>query len=415
MTPTPTHWGHGRIKWDTVTVAGATPSTDDDTFWLDGDDPTGTPFVAIADMSRRERVSATAKSLSSAGVTSRGMPLGRPGTLLFAMYASVGEVAFLDIQATWNQALLGITPDPDRVESRFLRYVFLNMRDDLLRDVRSNTQANLNASQVGDIWFQRPPIEEQRAIADYLDRETASINTFIEEQQHLIDMLRERRQNLIRAEVLGSINPFDAPNGALTAIAHHYSVTLGKMLDAGNKPRPGDVSLPYIRAGNIQDSGLRLDDVNEMPFSELEATSLDLRAGDLLVVEGGAVGTNVVVSEDMPGWSFQKTVNRLRPTGPACSSWLGYVLRTYRDIGVIDIVCNKSTIPHLTAEKLRALRVPNVEPKEQARIAALLDTETAKIDDLIIETQRFIELSRERRSALITAAVTGQIDVPAVA
>ncbi|WP_139168505.1 MULTISPECIES: restriction endonuclease subunit S [unclassified Frankia] len=257
-----------------------------------------------------------------------------------------------------------------------------------------------------------PPLGEQRAIADYLDRETARIDTLIEEQQRLIEMLRERRQDLIRAAILGSANPFSPPaEAAFTAIGHHFSVTLGKMLDAGKAVRAEDRLLPYIRAGNIQDAGLKLDDVKEMPYSEAEAANLNLLKGDLLVVEGGAVGTNALVREDMPGWSFQKTVNRLRPLGNWSSAWLGYVLRTYRDIGVIDIVCNKSTIPHLTAEKLRAMRIPSVDPQEQVLVAARLDRQTIKIDVLIEETARFIELSRERRSALITAAVTGQFDV----
>lgn len=257
-----------------------------------------------------------------------------------------------------------------------------------------------------------PPAAEQRAIADYLDRETARIDTLIEEQQRLIEMLLERRRDLIRSAVLGVENPF-APTGDVmfTAIGRHFSVTLGKMLDAGKAVRADDQRLPYIRAGNIQDAGLKLEHVNEMPYSAAEAASLNLLAGDLLVVEGGAVGTNVVIRQDMPGWSFQKTVNRLRPTDGWSSAWLGYLLRTYRDIGVIDIVCNKSTIPHLTAEKLRAMRVPLVPPEEQLRLAAMLDRETVKIDSLLAETERFIDLSRERRSALITAAVTGQIDV----
>jgi type I restriction enzyme S subunit len=261
-----------------------------------------------------------------------------------------------------------------------------------------------------------PPVEEQQAIADYLDRETARIDTLIREQQRLIEMLRERRQDLIRAAVLGAENPF-APttDSTFTSIGHHFSVTLGKMLDAGKPVRKDDQVLPYIRAANIQDGGLRLEDVNEMPFSVGEAASLNLLAGDLLVVEGGAVGTNVVIREDMPGWSFQKTVNRLRPIDGWSSAWMAYVLRTYRDIGVIDIVCNRSTIPHLTAEKLRAMRVPSVQPEQQMRVAHMLDEETAKIDTLTAETERFIELSRERRSALITGAVIGQIDLRPVA
>src|SRR5215472_565924 len=136
MKRVPSHWSRGRVKWDTVTIAGATPSTEDDAYWLDGDDPTGTPFVSIADMSRRRHVSTTAQSLSAEGIASRRMPVGERGTLLLAMYASVGEVAFLDIEATWNQALLGITPNYGEVDARFLRYVLLHMREDLLREVR---------------------------------------------------------------------------------------------------------------------------------------------------------------------------------------------------------------------------------------------------------------------------------------
>lgn len=276
---------------------------------------------------------------------------------------------------------------------------------------------------VADLWSTRysamkriplalPPLAEQQAIADYLDRETAQIDTLIEKQQRLVEVLRERRANLVRGAVLGAENPFaPSPESSWTGVGHHFTVTLGKMLDAGKDLRDGDELLPYIRAGNIQDNGLRLDDVNSMPYSASEAAHLNLLAGDLLVVEGGAVGTNVVITDDMPGWSFQKTVNRLRPIKDASSRWLGYVLRTYRDLGVIDIICNKSTIPHLTAEKLRALRVPATDADEQRRIVAYLDEQTAKIDTLIAKTERFIELSRERRSALITAAVTGQIDV----
>lgn len=299
---------------------------------------------------------------------------------------------------------------------RFIHYLLRSQPylDQYLLYTRAQTTFDRRVQQpdLDNLPMPVPPLEEQRTIADYLDRETARIDTLIGEQQRLIEMLRERRRDLVRVAVLGSANPFSPPPEApFTAIGHHFSVTLGKMLDAGKAVRGEDRMLPYIRAGNIQDAGLKLDDVKEMPYSEAEAANLNLLKGDLLVVEGGAVGTNVLLREDMPEWSFQKTVNRLRPLHNWSSAWLGYVLRTYRDIGVIDIVCNRSTIPHLTAEKLRAMRVPSVDPQEQVRVAATLDRQTAEIDVLIVETERFIELSRERRAALITAAVTGQIDL----
>lgn len=197
-----------------------------------------------------------------------------------------------------------------------------------------------------------------------------------------------------------TLNPFEGDQTALVPIGTAYSVTLGKMLDAGKTVDDSYTVLPYIRAANIQDDGLRLADVNEMPFSEDEAARLDLRRGDLLVVEGGAVGTTAVVDHDMPGWSFQKTVNRVRPVSDWSTRYLGYVLRAYRDAGVIDLVCNGSTIPHLTAEKLRALRIPSAPSGKQRAIVDYLDRETARIDTLIEEQQHLIEMLRERRRAL---------------
>ncbi|MBV7701623.1 hypothetical protein C5E45_15525 [Nocardia nova] len=197
-----------------------------------------------------------------------------------------------------------------------------------------------------------------------------------------------------------TLNPFDNDQAELVPIGIAFSVTLGKMLDAGRTVDESHTILPYIRAANIQDDGLQLADVNEMPFSANEAARLDLRRGDLLVVEGGAVGTTTVLDHDMPGWSFQKTVNRVRSLGDWSTRYLAYVLRAYRDAGVIDLVCNGSTISHLTAEKLRALRVPFAPPDEQRAIADYLDRETTRIDTLVNEQQRLIGMLRERRRAV---------------
>jgi type I restriction enzyme S subunit len=286
-------------------------------------------------------------------------------------------------------------------------------REELNSLSTGSTFAAVGTSTVSALELPCVDPQLQRAIADYLDRETAQIDTLIAKQEELIGRLHSRRQALIKTEIAASIDPFAATDGASVRVGAHFDVTLGKMLDAGKQRRDGDTDLPYIRAANIQDLGLDLSSVYSMPYSPEEAATLALRAGDLLVVEGGAVGTSVVLDVDMPGWSFQKTVNRVRAIDGWSTRWLGYLLRSYRDSGVIDVLCNGSTIQHLTAEKLRALRVPTTNVDEQRRIVEYLDEQTAKIDTLIAKAERFIELAKERRAALITAAVTGQLDVTA--
>ncbi|WP_448222527.1 restriction endonuclease subunit S [Gordonia iterans] len=430
MSGLPAHWSRGRIKWDTQIEAGATPPTNEPTFWLDGDDPAGTPFVAIADMSRRTRVTGTVKSLSHDAMVARSMPIGEPGILLLAMYASVGEVAFLDTHATWNQALLGIQPRADRVDPRFLRYVLLSMREDLLRDVRSNTQSNLNAGQIGDLWFQRPPLGEQRAIADFLDRETARIDTLIEEQQRLVDLLRGRRKATVESAVFNGVDgaaTTESTEPWLPSVPAHWRVTqLGFVAETlAGYAFPGDGfsaderNVRLLRGINIKPG--RTDwsesvywDVDESPIPD----DYWLAEGDLVLgmdrpFVGGGVRVASISVGDTPALLLQRVL-RIRPLGTGSRRYLMYVLSTDAFLSNLEPLFTGVSVPHISEWQVRKFRMPMPSPDEQEQIAAHLDETTSKIDALVAESEKFIELSRERRAALITAAVTGQIDVRAV-
>ncbi len=310
------------------------------------------------------------------------------------------------------------TPKPGDVDPMYLAYVLESRPLKACKALRSTgfTVVHITAGKLKSLPIPLPVPAKQRRIADFLDVETAQIDALIAEQQRFIGLLGERKLGLIAHRTLGGRDPFRlAPDRSLpfASLGRGFSVTLGKMLDGGKAARESDLAMPYIRAANVRRTGLDLTDVNSMPFTVIEAKVLDLRAGDILVIEGGAtVGVSLVLEKGMPGWSFQKTVNRLRLTGEWNSKFVSYVLTVYREFGVIDVICNKSTIPHLTAEKLRAMPVPVPPPAEQAQIADYLDERCARIDALIAEAEHNIALSKERRAALITAAVTGQIEVP---
>ena len=201
----PASWGVARMKHDTIIATGGTPDTDNLAYWAEKPDASSVPWVAISDMSQREVVNFTAKSLTPTGVESKRLSVGEKGTILFAMYASVGEVSRLEVPSTWNQAILGITPG-ERLDSGYLAYVLISMRRFMLGEVRTNTQANLNARQVGDVWLPCPPIREQREISAYLDDQTSRIDALIAESEDLIALSQERRAALITAAVTGQID-----------------------------------------------------------------------------------------------------------------------------------------------------------------------------------------------------------------
>jgi type I restriction enzyme, S subunit len=182
-------------------------------------------------------------------------------------------------------------------------------------------------------------------------------------------------------------------------------VTLGKMLQSNDTG--GGVLANYMRAANVQPDGVLMLEPKQMWFSTSELDALSLRRGDVVVVEGGigGYGRAAYLSEDLSGWGFQNSINRLRPTNETDGRFLSYYLIALRASGYIERYCNVVSMPHLTAEKLAALPVPMPERREQCSIADFLDRETARIDRLIGEQQQLIGLLRERRQALVDATI----------
>ncbi|KPI22971.1 restriction modification system DNA specificity domain-containing protein [Actinobacteria bacterium OV320] len=200
------------------------------------------------------------------------------------------------------------------------------------------------------------------------------------------------------------------PDGWMAGqVKHAARVTLGKMLQG--KDSGSDTRAPYMRAANVQPDGvLALDDVNEMWFGEGELEQLSIRAGDVVVVEGGqgGFGRAAYIDQDIPGWGFQNSINRLRPLGGFDGRFIAFYLIALRASGFIRAYSNVVSMPHLTAEKLARIPIPLPPAEVQRAIADYLDRETARIDTLIEEQRRLIETLYERRLALrVNVALRG--------
>lgn len=286
------------------------------------------------------------------------------------------------------------------------------------------TFLELSGSSLAQVDVPLAPLDEQRAIADYLDRETAQIDAFIAKNEELITLLTERRAAVIARAVLRGLDASaelrdsgvtwlgEVPSHwRVSRLSRWFEVTLGKMLDEAKfAGTVGDV-LPYVRASNIKAERLDLSDVNSMPFTPSEQVKFSLRNGDLVVVEGGSIGVNAPIEEDMHGWGFQKTVNRVRAIRGDLTRFLGYQIDVIREAGVLNMITNVSTIQHLTAEKLERIVVAMPPIEEQEAIVSHIRRATSAIDRAVETAEEGVRLARERRAALISAAVTGKIDV----
>lgn len=265
---------------------------------------------------------------------------------------------------------------------------------------------NLDQGAFFNELFLVPKFEEQQVVADYLDRETARIDTLIGEQQRLIEMLRERRAAAIATGLHSSADH-------LTRLKYVSTVQTGVTLSGeGNAADP---EWPYLRVANVQAGYVDLQEIKTIRVPSNRAAASTLRAGDVLMTEGGDIdklGRGALWRGELARMLHQNHVFAVRPNQALDSEFLIYWLdgpeaRTY-----FRTTAKQTTnLAGTNKWTLGNLPVPLPPLEEQKRTVALLDEQTRKIDTLIAEVEQFIELSHERRAALITAAVTGQIDV----
>ncbi|MGA3525747.1 restriction endonuclease subunit S [Melissospora conviva] len=280
---------------------------------------------------------------------------------------------------------------------------------------------HLSAERVRTIRIDVPPPDEQRRIADFLDAETARIDALISKRDTQLTLLSERLSTSIflgitgakerggrrfsGATWLGSI-PEDWP---VVPIGYQFEVLLGKML---NQERARGKNLkPYLRNTNVQWDYITVDDLLMMDFPPKEQDRYRVLPGDLLVCEGGEPGRAAIWNGEVAEIYYQKALHRVRPRGYSSSRWLFYCLRAATALNVFAVEGNTTTIAHLTGEQMRAHRLPFPARDTQDRIAGLLDDLSAQHYMTKETLSRQQRLLNERRQVLITAAVTGQIDV----
>lgn len=189
----------------------------------------------------------------------------------------------------------------------------------------------------------------------------------------------------------------------VTPIKVAARITLGKM--AQPQPRSDtDIEAPYLRAAHVQPQGRLIDPGEQtMWFSPSELRELDLRSGDVVIVEGGAgFGRAAYLSDDLLGWGFQNSIVRLRPRhGTGDGRFLAYLFQHLLDSGETALAASVATIPHFTAEKVAAIRRPIPPLPVQRQIGDFLDRETAQVDAMIEAQRELVAALEERRKAVL--------------
>jgi len=357
------------------------------------------------------------------------------------LLANVGAYAGLFYQMPDNKGHASLAPnmfmakfDDTKINREYMAYVgqSSSANEQLkLNATAASAQPKLNKDDFKSIRFTYPKACEQIKIASFLDHETAKIDTLIEKQQQLIKRLKENRQAVISHAVTKGLNPStpmrdsgiewlgEAPeHWAVSALKYHVDTVNGFGFSSSDVCEEG---VPFIRAGNIKKKSITPTDLY-LPQSVVDRYKrVILSEGDIVISMVGsdprilesAVGQIGVVPKSMEGSVPNQNVVILREKSDSIlKQFLFYTLCSDPYRNHLNVFSHKLANQSIISSSLivnAKFMIPGTD--EQKKIIDFLDQRLKKIDEVVMKNYSSLELLWERRTALISAAVTGKVDV----
>lgn len=358
------------------------------------------PYVALENVESGTGRLIDADSLPEREVPESGAAAVEPGSVLFGkLRPYLAKSWLVDRPVYASTELLALEPGHD-VESRWLGYVCLS-RPFVDWSVATSDGAKMprtSWAKLREFRLDVPPISAQREIADFLDAETARIDALIEKKQRMVALLDERRLGLI-VDVLRD-------EGQATALRRIFRVVNGGTPTSDESNWHGDVPWATPVDLGAVDGKRITSTARSLTRQGLLAGSSSVPEGSIIVSTRAPIG---YVAETTCEMAFNQGCRGLVPRAELDVRYFRYQLIARRP--ELVALGQGSTFSELSSDALAAFKVACPPLSRQRLVADRLDTEAAFIDTMVEKTRRAIALLRERRQALITAAVTGQLDL----
>jgi type I restriction enzyme S subunit len=418
----PAHWSLPKLKQFATFSGGGTPSRENQAYWS-GD----IPWVSPKDM-KTERLTGAEESITATGLANSTASLVPPNRLLMVVRSGILKhtipVAINQLEVALNQDMKALDfADEGLTSSFFLRWV-QGLNDLLLLEwaKQGATVESIEHEYLANTVVPLPTAEERATITSFLDRETAKIDALVAEQEQLITLLKEKRQAVVSHAVTKGLDPSvpmkDSGVEWLGEVPAHWDVAQFRRYVSIAEGQVNPEESPYsemvlIAPNHVESATGRL-------IAQETAAEQGAESGKYLCKKG-----NVIYSKIRP--ALRKVC--LAPVDCLCSAdmyplkshsglvseyLLWYMLsEEFSTLAVLE--SERVAMPKINRETLNPVAVAVPPEGEQIEIAAYLSMATEGSDRLTTEATLAIDLLQERRSALISAAVTGQIDVRGLA
>lgn len=413
----PSHWEVISLKHLANISSGSTPSSSVEKYWNGN-----VRWITPADFKTETKyVSCGIRNITEEGVSACSTVVLPQNSVVFSKRAPVGQVSITTEELCVNQGCIACVPN-SKVISTFLYYLLSVYRNEFDFFSVGTTFREISLKEFSSFKVSVPSILEQELIVKYLDSATSQIDTAIEQQKKMIDLLNERKQIIINNAVTKGLDPNvkmkDSGVDWIGEICSSWNIFRLKHLLCGNlmyganeSAESEDLSFPrYIRITDIDENGkLKPETFRSLPPTKAEPYLL--KKGDILFARSGATsGKTYLFDEDIKA-CFAGYLIKAQVSNKIISRYLMYYTRSGIYENWKNSIFIQATIQNIGADKYSNLRIPLPSISEQKEIINFLDSEMYKIDKVLDMHKCQISLLQERKQIIINEVVTGKVKV----
>lgn len=391
----PNNWQIKKMSEVVTWSSGGTPKATEQAYYKDGT----IPWLIIRDLNDSIIYTSLSK-ITDLGLKNSSAKMIPVGTLLVAMYGSIGKLGITGIECCTNQAI-AFAKELHGVTTKYMFYYMSLIKPQLISMGKGGTQKNISQSVLNSLNVIVPPLSEQERIV-------TRIEELFSELDKAVEALKTTKQQLAvyRQAVYASI--FD--HGTLRPITDFFEISGG--LTKNSKRHEFHTKMPYLRVANVYYNFLDLREIKQIGVMPNEIERTLLQKDDLLFVEGNGsksqIGRVAIWDGSIKNCLHQNHLIKGRPIGGMLPKYaLFYLISGYGRKQILDIASSTSGLYTLSINKIKNLKIPYIDIDDQKKSLELIDSRLSCCDQIERTVDTALQQAEAMRQSILKQAFEG--------
>ncbi len=382
------------VKWG----SGGTPKATESLYYENGT----IPWLIIGDLNDGI-VKTSATKITKLGLENSSAKLIPCGTLLIAMYGSIGKLGITGFECCTNQAI-AFAQKLNGVDTMYLFYYLMMIKPKLVQLGKGGTQKNISQTVLNSLYIPLPPLPTQRAIVTRIETLFAELDKAVQHLRTAQQQLKTYRQAVLKA-AFEECDSFEK-------ITNCFDVTGGLTKNSQREKFP--IKMPYLRVANVYYNRLDLSEIKEIGVQESEIKDKLLKKDDLLFVEGNGskeqIGRVAIWNGSIENCLHQNHIIKGRPLGTMLSKFaLYYFISDFGREQILKVASSTSGLYTLSTEKVRNLKIPSCPLAEQQRIVQEIESRLSQAEAAEASIAEALKKTEALRQSILKKAFSGEL------